>query len=145
MDLFYSKLNISKEEFLFQFQSHPDYPSALAFSDTLDFLRVKNDIYEVEKQNWQELPNEFLAVYKGNYALVEKRNQYYFVYTHEKEKVSTEQLYDNTENIVVLFESNEEGASNKNFDYKWFKLFIVFSVLFFSILSEIQICLHLIY
>ena len=37
MDLFFNKLKIPKEEFLFQFQSHPNYPSALAFSDTLNF------------------------------------------------------------------------------------------------------------
>ncbi len=126
---FYNKLNISKEEFLFQFQSHPNYPSALAFSDTLNFLGIKNDTYEVEKQNWQELPNEFLAVYKGIYAVVERQNQDYFVYAHEKEKLSTEQLYDNTENIVVLFETTEEVGNTKNFDYRWVKLFFVLSVL----------------
>ncbi len=43
-------LEIQDKEFFFQFQSHPAYPSALAFSDTLNFLGVKNDAYELEKE-----------------------------------------------------------------------------------------------
>jgi hypothetical protein len=30
-------LKLDKQEFIFQFNSHPNYPSALAFSDTLNF------------------------------------------------------------------------------------------------------------
>lgn len=44
------KLKSEKNEFLFQFQSHPNYPSALAFSDTLNFLGVKNNAYNLEKE-----------------------------------------------------------------------------------------------
>jgi hypothetical protein len=45
-----SSLKIDNQEFHFQFQSHPDYPSALAFSDTLNFLGVKNTAYNLEKK-----------------------------------------------------------------------------------------------
>jgi hypothetical protein len=34
-------LKLDKQEFIFQFNSHPNYPSALAFSDTLNFMGVK--------------------------------------------------------------------------------------------------------
>lgn len=46
------QLKLDKEEFYFQFNSHPDYPSALALSDTLDFFRIENDAYEIEKDIW---------------------------------------------------------------------------------------------
>ena len=62
MNTFFTKLDISKNEFNFQFQSHPNYPSALAFSDTLNFLGVKNDAYELEKEYWGELPSEFIVI-----------------------------------------------------------------------------------
>jgi hypothetical protein len=45
-------LNISLDEFQFQFQSHPDYPSALAFSDTLSFIDIKKDAYELDTEYW---------------------------------------------------------------------------------------------
>ena len=35
-------LGIDESEFNFQFQSHPNYPSALALSDTLNFLCIEN-------------------------------------------------------------------------------------------------------
>ena len=41
---------LDKQEFYFQFNSHPNYPSALAFSDTLNFMGLQNDAYELEKQ-----------------------------------------------------------------------------------------------
>lgn len=45
-------LNISLDEFQFQFQSHPDYPSALTFSDTLSFIGIKSDAYELDMEYW---------------------------------------------------------------------------------------------
>ena len=62
------KLKSEKNEFLFQFQSHPNYPSALAFSDTLNFLGVKNNAYNLEKEYWGELPEEFITIYNHNFA-----------------------------------------------------------------------------
>ena len=51
-------LNLDIDEFLFQFQSHPNYPSALAISDTLNFLGIENSAYELDKEYWSEIPNE---------------------------------------------------------------------------------------
>lgn len=65
-------LKINNSEFLFQFQSHPSYPSALAFSDTLNFMGVKNDAYQLEKEYWDELPESFITIYKNNFALIKK-------------------------------------------------------------------------
>jgi hypothetical protein len=67
------KLHLDKQEFSFQFQSHPNYSSALAFSDTLNFLGVKNNAYELEKEFWDELPEEFITIYDNNFALVKKK------------------------------------------------------------------------
>lgn len=69
-DFILKSLEINKKEFLFQFQSHPNYPSALAFSDTLNFLGVKNDAYNLEKE---ELPGEFINIYDDNFALLKKK------------------------------------------------------------------------
>ncbi|WP_435523483.1 hypothetical protein [Chryseobacterium indoltheticum] len=58
---------LHKQEFYFQFNSHPNYPSALAFSDTLNFLGLKNDAYELDKEYWDELPDEFMALVNNSF------------------------------------------------------------------------------
>jgi hypothetical protein len=64
---------LDKQEFYFQFSSHPNYPSALAFSDTLNFLGLRNDAYELDKEYWDELPEEYIAVVDNSFSLVKKR------------------------------------------------------------------------
>ncbi|AZI19738.1 hypothetical protein [Chryseobacterium taklimakanense] len=56
-------LGIDEYEFNFQFHSHSNYPSALALSDTLNFLGVDNSAYELEKEYWNEIPTDFITQY----------------------------------------------------------------------------------
>lgn len=56
-------LGIDESEFNFQFQSHSNYPSALALSDTLNFLGIENSAYELEKEYWNEIPTDFITLY----------------------------------------------------------------------------------
>ncbi len=42
------KIEFDKEEFLFQMQSHPDYPSILAIADALTFFNIKNGVVRVD-------------------------------------------------------------------------------------------------
>ena len=88
MNAFFNELQITKSEFLFQFQSHPNYPSALAFSDTLNFMGIKNDAYELEKEFWQELPSTFITYYKGQFAIVDNLKGYYKISTDKTEKIT---------------------------------------------------------
>lgn len=69
------KFNLNSVEFSFQFQSHADYPSKLvAFSDTLNFMGVKNETYELEKEYWEELPSQFMTAHNNDFAFVEREN-----------------------------------------------------------------------
>lgn len=119
MDLFYNKLKISKQEFQFQYHSHPNYPSALAFSDTLNFLGVKNDAYEIDKENWQDLPKQFITFYQNKFTYVEKQNDNYLIFTEKTEKISKEKLHSESNDFVILFEKTEEIQEQKKINYKW--------------------------
>ncbi|HAH55557.1 MAG TPA: ABC transporter permease [Flavobacterium sp.] len=155
MDLFYRKLKISKPEFLFQFQSHPNYPSSLAFSDTLSFLGIKNEAYEIEKEFWHELPKQFITVYNNNFSFVEKLNNEYLVFTDKKQKVSQEDLFNNSGDIVFIFEETESVNNKNNLNYKYFGIFLIafalvlsfftsdFSLFFFNLLSTIGLIISL--
>jgi uncharacterized membrane protein len=136
MGAFYNKLKISKTEFLFQFQSHPNYPSVLAFSDTLNFLNIKNDVYEIDKENWHDLPKQFIAIYNNNYAIVEKLNNKYLLFTDKKQKISQEELFTNTGEVVFIFEETESTNHKNNLNYKYFGILLIVFALLLSFLNS---------
>lgn len=111
-------LNLDKAEFHLQFKSHPNYPSALAFSDTLNFLGVKNDAYNLENEYWEELPEEFITVYDNNFALIKKENNAYTVYSEDVKTISKEELYKNSTDFVLLFEKEEQIKTKNTVKYK---------------------------
>jgi uncharacterized membrane protein len=147
--------NLNFQEFNFQFQSHPNYPSALAFSDTLNFMGVRNSAYELEKEFWEELPEEFIAIYNDNFNLVKKEKNSFKIYSDEVKTISKEELYKNSTNFVMLFEKTEENPQQTNFLFSWFLygvlvLTLVYSGIFlnwqntiFNILSVIGLLISL--
>lgn len=127
---------VDKQEFYFQFNSHPDFPSALAYSDTLNFMGISNDVYNLEKEYWAELPNEFITIYKNNFALIEKQNYFYKVYTNKIEYVSLEQLQIDSNNLVFLFEKTEEGQEKKQFQFSYLLYVFVGTSFLYSIMLQ---------
>jgi uncharacterized membrane protein len=138
MDLFYNQLKISKNEFLFQFQSHPNYPTALAFSDTLNFLNINNDVYEIPKEKWDDLPKKFIIFYKNKYTIVEKLNKDFLIYNDKKEKISKENLYNDSEDIVFIFDETSNTNDEKKINYKWIINFFFAFILTYSIFHSHQ-------
>lgn len=134
MNAFFNELQITKSEFLFQFQSHPNYPSALAFSDTLNFMGIKNDAYELEKEFWQELPSTFITYYKGQFAIVDNLKGYYKISTDKTEKITRKELYENTDNFVLLYERVEDVSEKSKINYKWLLCFLISLFLIYSLL-----------
>lgn len=92
MNLLLDKLQLDKEEFKFQFQSHSEYPSALAFSDTLNFMGVRNIPYALDKEYWQDLPNEFITIYQNNFSLIENHKTAIKSFSDKEENISEKNL-----------------------------------------------------
>lgn len=124
MDALFDKIKVSKKEFFFQYQSHPDYPSALAFSDTLNFLNIENEAYEVDKESWCELPNKFIGIYKGSFALIEKLKKGYLISINKTEKINEKELYAYTEDFVMLL-NQEEQSQKSDYNYRWNRIIVV--------------------
>lgn len=121
-------LNLDNQEFHFQFQSHPNYPSALAFSDTLNFLGVKNEAYNLEKEYWGDLPAEFITVYENNFAVIKKENDSYKVFSEDVKTISKEELFKNSTDFVLLYEKEDQGKTTNKVHYKnW--VFAIFGLL----------------
>ncbi|SDQ29464.1 Thioredoxin [Chryseobacterium soldanellicola] len=117
LDKLITYLKLDKQEFLFQFNSHPNYPSALAFSDTLNFMGVRNDAYELDKEYWDELPEEFITIVDNSFSLVKKNGTQYSIYSDKSKTINKEQLHKNSTDFVLLFEKSEklEVKSVSNF------------------------------
>ncbi|MEN9655742.1 MAG: hypothetical protein RL311_668, partial [Bacteroidota bacterium] len=56
------QITIDKSEFEFQMQSHPDYPSLLAISDTLNFFNINNGAIRLDFSDIELLPDRFVAL-----------------------------------------------------------------------------------
>lgn len=116
---------VDKNEFLFQMQSHPDYPSLLSISDTLHFFRINNGTFRIESSEIHLLPKRFIVTLKDdtqNYAdLVTKEPAFYFVEkdghnfhlkNETNQKVSCSQLKDRWDGVVLLLEEKELSATD---------------------------------
>lgn len=125
-------LKLDKQEFLFQFNSHPNYPSALAFSDTLNFMGVRNDAYELDKEYWDELPEEFIAIVDNSFSLVKKAGAQYAVYSEKAKTLNKEELHQQSTDFVLLFEKDQTESRPairyQPFIYALFAIVLVFSL-----------------
>lgn len=133
LDKLINYLKLDKQEFLFQFNSHPNYPSALAFSDTLNFMGVRNDAYELDKEYWDELPEEFIAIVDNSFSLVKKSGTQYSIYSDKAKTLNKEELHKKSTDFVLLFEKDKvehkSVTSYKPFIYAVFAVILVYSFL----------------
>lgn len=119
---------LDKQEFYFQFNSHPNYPSALAFSDTLNFLGLKNDAYELDKEYWDELPEEYMALVDNSFSLVKKKGNDFTIYSDKIKTLNKEELYKNSGDFVLLFEKTENVKTKSFFNFQPF-IYLVFGII----------------
>ncbi|ASW74798.1 ABC transporter permease [Chryseobacterium piperi] len=135
LDKLINYLKLDKQEFLFQFNSHPNYPSALAFSDTLNFLGVKNDAYELDKEYWDELPEEFIAIVDNSFSLVKKAGAHYSVYSDKSKTLNKEELHKSATDFVLLFEKTQ-NSEQKISNYKPFIYAILGVICLYTIINH---------
>ena len=133
LDKLINYLKLDKQEFLFQFNSHPNYPSALAFSDTLNFMGVRNDAYELDKEYWDELPEEFITIVDNSFSLVKKNGAQYSIYSDKAKTLNKEELHKKSTDFVLLFEKDKVEqktvTSYKPFIYAIFAVVLIYSAI----------------
>lgn len=125
-------LNLDIDEFLFQFQSHPNYPSALAISDTLNFLGIENSAYELDKEYWREIATDFITLYNNKFALVKRElnANNYSVFSDKSSLVKEKELLKNSSDLVILL--NKESKENNQKQNPWIP-FLILTVFAFTI------------
>lgn len=116
-------IDVDKTEFLFQIQSHPDYPSILAIADALTFFNIQNGVVRVDFSEIELLPERFIAllIEEKNkptdahlYFVEQKDNKYYYTKDKKSIEISKSELESRWKGIVLLVEKEEtEHAINK--------------------------------
>lgn len=99
------------EEFEDLFQSHPDYPSLFAITDTFDLLSIENVAVRIQKEQFSELPDSFLAAYKNDIVLITKNGDLIDIESKNegKKSLSFDDFTQNWEGIVTVIEPNDRS------------------------------------
>lgn len=134
-------IHIDKSEFEFQIQSHPNYPSLLAVSDTLSFFNVDNLCVKIDSEHIRLLPNRFVVLINENlsdsrFCLIERENGNFFLFENKKRVlIIEEKLQKDWGEIVLLIENNnlEDSAKKNKNNYNW-SLILIVLILFLGVL-----------
>ena len=111
---------LDKPEFLFQVQSHPNYPSLLAISDTLSFFNIDNAAIRVEFAEIDDMPDRFITLLSEHLSIphlyfIEKKDSSYFATKDKKTvEITKASLESRWNNVVLLSERSEEERIIKN-------------------------------
>jgi uncharacterized membrane protein len=92
------------------FQSHPNYPSLYAITDTFNLLSIENIAVKISKEQINELPHNFLAVYHNELVLVNKSDKKISFENQElkKKEVNYSAFLDNWNGIIIAIEPNKK-------------------------------------
>jgi uncharacterized membrane protein len=126
---------IDKKEFDYQFNSHPNFPSLLAISDTLSFFNINNGALKISPDQIELLPDNFIAQLKYDeiyyHTHVERKGDKFIYFNEESKKlveISIEELASIWDNIVLLVEQDENVISNSSNSKSYHILNILFLV-----------------
>ncbi|MRX70413.1 Thioredoxin [Flavobacterium resistens] len=141
------QINIDKDEFQFQIQSHPDYPTLVSIIDTLDFFNIDNGAFNVDKSEIGLLPDCFWAMLdiknsRPQFHFVEKKGDGYLL-NKGKIAISNQELEARWKNTVLLVEKSKTDnliESNKS-KINWILPFLSIG-LFFLIVAQFQFTLQ---
>ncbi len=110
-------IHIDKTEFEYQLNGHPEFPNILSFSDTLHFFNIDCSIFEIDEEDVELLPKNFLSINEGNFILEEKKK------------------YDiSTSNVVLLVDKSESFYNEKKKSNLFLWSIILLSSLILSVL-----------
>lgn len=105
------EIEIDFDEFQFQVESHPEYPSLLAFSDALFFFNVNNVATKIPFQQIDTLPDNYVAVLEDNLAFIQSTPK---GFVKDEKPISKEELEKQWKEIILLVEGTENIEKNVN-------------------------------
>ncbi len=128
------------EEFEDLFSSHPNYPSLYAITDSLSLLGIENLAIKIPKEQFIELPETFLTLYKGELVLLSKKNDLITILDEKgkKSKLTPDLFIGDWDQIIIAIEPNSEKeiTQAKGSKYVLLGLSMILLILFSSFFNE---------
>ncbi|WP_299215531.1 vitamin K epoxide reductase family protein [uncultured Dokdonia sp.] len=149
-------ITFDKEEFLFQIQSHPNYPTVLSISDTLTFFNIDNGALRIDASQIDLLPDQFMALLKE----ANNETQLYFIqkegdkYVTIKDKIPYEidrqTLESRWQDLIFLIEKPDLESTptikkGKTLEVLSITCLILFLLLYFNSNQTISTLLFLLF
>lgn len=129
----YNQFSDKIEDFEDLFQSHPNYPSLYAITDTFNLLSIENIAIKIPKEQIEELPKEFLAIFKNQLVLVQKANKKIIIENEQLKKTDLDYsaFLESWNGIVIVIEPNTSILSN----YKKSTTWLLYTLPFIALIS----------
>ena len=125
---------IEGDEFLYQIESHPDAPSLLAYSDALSFFGIDNLAFNLDFNEIDNLPDNFLSIVKNPsneihlyVSHIKQSDNLFFVTDHEGKTLQKDrnELKEIWSGVVLLAEKSEDSVSQNIYLTKVLPVFLV--------------------
>ena len=109
--------HIDPQEWEVQFQSHPDFPTVRAVTDTLEHFDIEHIAAEVPKDVLEELPNQFFALLKNldNQELAwitQKKQSIHIISESQEATLSREAFVEQWQGIIIAVETNPNNTTS---------------------------------
>lgn len=108
--------NFKRRDISLQLQTHPQYPSFRAFTDTLDYFGIDNVAATVPEDSLPSLPNTFLTIIddKGSQiVLVVNQNDFVYCYSEDGKKTkykSSDFVNIWSKEIIAIEDASTDGG-----------------------------------
>nr|WP_315482967.1 thioredoxin domain-containing protein [uncultured Undibacterium sp.] len=122
---------IDQDEFLFQFNSHPNYPSLLAVSETLTFFKIHNIAAQIVEEELSKLPESFVGLIEKDNSksfptyIKRVNNRFRYWYDGSWLEVDFDSFQQMFKNVVLLAEENKFKATSTHSKNRWFMTGII--------------------
>lgn len=118
----------SIKDFIINYESHPNYPSLYAVTDSLSLIGIENLAAKVSKEQFFEIPITFLSYLNNELVLVERKEDEVLVSNENSKRVSfTFTDFFQVWNGIILVV--EENNTQKVFQNSTTKIFTKYSLL----------------
>ena len=109
------------EEFEDLFSSHPNFPSLFAITDSLSLLGVENLAIKIPKEQFIELPEMFLTLYKGDLVLLSKINGAIVILDEKgkRTKLTLDKFLPDWDQIIIAVEPNSNTQKTVSKKSNW--------------------------
>lgn len=141
------KIKLDTEEFIFQLETHPEYPSLLAYHDSLNFFSIPNLAVKIRDKDISNLPNHFIAEIQSKLALINRKNNQFNVENSGGENfhLTEEKFQELWSGVVLVAEKENEQKVKKKISrsllFGFITISLAFVISFFSIYLSIALVL----